>query len=190
MLKECNNQDLDRNEISGKYYLFFQVWKELTERKTLDSYQYRIMNSLEALSELSVVIGYKLNRFYNTNHNIDECKAETKEIIGTDQVIKMHYPNIWRQLMAHLSEKSETDAQQRALRYQIEYSYNILSEHYFEYLIDDLETEIENSDKENIIKKTSMLISNCATRGWSTLALHNLVDILYDSKTDLTKWGI
>ena len=36
MLKECNNQDLDRNEISGKYYLFFQVWKELTERKTLD----------------------------------------------------------------------------------------------------------------------------------------------------------
>ena len=49
MLKECNNQDLDRNEISGKYYLFFQVWKELTERKTLDSYQYRIMNSLEAL---------------------------------------------------------------------------------------------------------------------------------------------
>ena len=35
-----------------------------------------------------------------------------------------------------------------------------------------------------------MLISNCATRGWSTLALHNLVDILYDSKTDLTKWGI
>ena len=190
MLKECNDQDLDRNEISGKYYLFFQVWKELTERKTLDSYQYRIMNSLEALSELSVVIGYKLNRFYNTNHNIDECKAETKEIIGTDQVIKMHYPNIWRQLMAHLSEKSETDAQQRALRYQIEYSYNILSEHYFEYLIDDLETEIENSDKENIIKKTSMLISNCATRGWSTLALHNLVDILYDSKTDLTKWGI
>ena len=75
MLKECNNQDLDRNEISGKYYLFFQVWKELTERKTLDSYQYRIMNSLEALSELSVVIGYKLNRFYNTNHNIDECKS-------------------------------------------------------------------------------------------------------------------
>ena len=70
MLKECNNQDLDRNEISGKYYLFFQVWKELTERKTLDSYQYRIMNSLEALSELSVVIGYKLNRFYNTNHMI------------------------------------------------------------------------------------------------------------------------
>ena len=43
MLKECNNQDLDRNEISGKYYLFFQVWKELTERKTLDSYQYRII---------------------------------------------------------------------------------------------------------------------------------------------------
>ena len=24
MLKECNNQDLDRNEISGKYYLFFR----------------------------------------------------------------------------------------------------------------------------------------------------------------------
>ena len=190
MLKECNNQDLDRNGIDNKYYLFFQVWKELTERKTLDSYQYRIMNSLEALSELSVVIGYKLNRYYNTNHNIDECKEETKEIIGTDQVIKKHYPNIWRLLQKHLSEKSETDAQQRALRYQIEYSYNILSEHYFKYLIDDLESDIENSAQENIVKKTNMLISNCATRGWSTIALHNLVDILYDSKTDLSKWGI
>lgn len=67
MLKGHNNQELDNKGIDSKYYLLFQVWKELTERKTLDSYQYRIMNSLEALRELSSVIGYKLNRYNNTN---------------------------------------------------------------------------------------------------------------------------
>ena len=158
MLKGHNNQELDNKGIDSKYYLLFQVWKELTERKTLDSYQYRIMNSLEALRELSSVIGYKLNRYNNTNHNIEECKAETREIICTDPIIRNKYPNIWGQLRKHLSARTETDAQQRALRYQIEYSYNILSEHYFEYLIEELENDIQNSDRENIIKKTGMVV--------------------------------
>ena len=190
MLKGHNNQELDNKGIDSKYYLLFQVWKELTERKTLDSYQYRIMNSLEALRELSSVIGYKLNRYNNTNHNIEECKAETREIICTDPIIRNKYPNIWGQLRKHLSARTETDAQQRALRYQIEYSYNILSEHYFEYLIEELENDIQNSDRENIIKKTGMVVSNCASRGWSTLALHNIIEILYNSKNNMGKWDV
>ena len=89
-----------------------------------------------------------------------------------------------------MSARTETDAQQRALRYQIEYSYNILSEHYFEYLIEELENDIQNSDRENIIKKTGMVVSNCASRGWSTLALHNIIEILYNSKNNMGKWDV
>lgn len=70
------------------FIFFFQVWKELTERKTLDSYQYRVMNSLDVLKELNNVISGTLNGMYTTNHNIDDCKAEAQEIIGTDSVIK------------------------------------------------------------------------------------------------------
>lgn len=93
-------------------------------------------------------------------------------------------------LKKHLSEKADTGARQRALRYQIEYSYNVLVEHYFEKLINDLELDIENADKSNIIKKTNMLVSNCVTRGWSTLALHRVIDNLYGSKSDAEKWNI
>lgn len=189
MIKECNNLDLCERKIDEKYYLFYQVWKELTERKTLDSYQYRIMNSLDALRELSEIIGYKLNRYHNTNHNINECKAETKELINQDEIIKKYYPCVWRQLISHLSEKVEQDSQQRALRYQIEYSYNILSEEYFNHLIEELEVSIDEGDEEGIVKLTNMVISNCASKGWSTMALHSLIDILYESSLDSIKWN-
>lgn len=188
MLKKNNNDDLMAKDIAEKYYLLFQVWKELTERKTLDSYQYRIMNSLEALCELNNVIDYRLSRYHNTNHNIDECKEETMEIISCDKVMKKHYYNLWQQLLNHLSEKTDTDAKQKALKYQIEYTYNILREKYFNHLIDDLEDDINHSNNADIIVKTNMLISNCVSRGWSTLALHNVIDNLYESKTDSTKW--
>lgn len=189
MIKNCNNQDLDCKGIDSKYYLFYQVWKELTEKKTMDSYQYHIINSLEALKELNTVIGNRLNRYHNTNHNVDECKAETKEIIAKDSVIRKYYPCIWSQLMTHLSTCTDTEAKQRALMYQIQYSYNILSERYFEHLISELEIDLDNADKGNIIKKTDMVISNCVSNGWSTLALANMVDILNDSKVDDTKWN-
>lgn len=190
MLKECNNHDLATKNIDEKYFLFYQVWKELTERKTLDSYQYRIMNSLDALRELNDVIGYKLNQYYNTNHNINECKAETKELIIKDGVIEKYYPCVWQQLVAHLSEKTETDAQQRALKYQIEYSYNILCQDYFKHLIDELGIAINDGNKAKIVELANMVISNCASRGWSTLALHGLSDILNESKLEQTKWEI
>lgn len=189
MIKECNNHELDEKGIDSKYYLFYQVWKELTGKKTMDSYQYHIMNSLEALRELDMVIGQRLNRYHSTNHNIDECKAETIEIIGRDRVIRKYYPCIWSQLMTHLASTAETDAKQRALKYQIEYSYGILRDNYLQFLINELEEDLENSNKTNIINKTDMLISNCVSNGWSTLALANMVDILNDSKVDGTKWN-
>ena len=90
MLKGHNNQELDNKGIDSKYYLLFKFGRKLTEEENLDSYQYRIMNSLEALRELSSVIGYKLNRYNNTNHNIEECKAETREIICTDPLLEIN----------------------------------------------------------------------------------------------------
>lgn len=52
MIKYCNNLDLEKKNIDSRYYLFYQVWKEFTEVKTLDSYQYRLMNVISAINEL------------------------------------------------------------------------------------------------------------------------------------------
>lgn len=143
MIKNCNNSALTEKNIDEKYFLFYQVWKELTDSRTLDTYQYRIMNTLSALQELCLVIVQRLNRYHNSNHNIEECKAETLQIIKNDSVMQEFYPIIWRRLIAHLSEKVDTEAQQRALRYQIEYCYNYIRESYIKTLVESLEESVK-----------------------------------------------
>lgn len=188
MIKGCNNRELKNKGISEKYFLFYQVWKELTEVKTLDSYQYRVMNTLSVLNELKIVIDNRLNRYYTTNHNIDDCKREAILIVQSDAVLRKHYPMIWRRLIAHLNEKTETDSQQRALKYQIEYCYGIIREEYFQFLIQDLEDDIAVAEKKGIIEKTNQLISNCVAMGWSSMALYRLIDILHGSNENDSKW--
>lgn len=188
MIKNCNNSALTEKNIDEKYFLFYQVWKELTDSRTLDTYQYRIMNTLSALQELCLVIVQRLNRYHNSNHNIEECKAETLRIIKNDSVMQEFYPIIWRRLIAHLSEKMDTEAQQRALRYQIEYCYNYIRETYIKTLVESLESDIENANERNIIVKANQVVSNCASLGWSTTVLHGLINTLNGSKTDTEKW--
>lgn len=183
-----NDADLTRKNVDEKYIVFFQVWRELTDYRTLDSYQYRIMNSLSSINELAEVLSDRLRRAHNSNHNIDECKAETKSILKEDPVLKNAYTTYWNAAVNHLSDKTDTDAQQRALRYQLEYIYNHVAPEYFEKLVDTLEMNISEGNVKEIISNTNRVISNCVTRGWSPRALFHLADILQNSQTDTNKW--
>lgn len=82
MKSNTNDRELIGKNIDDKYILLYQVWKELTDFRTLDSYQYRIMNTLSAMNELADVLNSRLSRMHNSNHNIDECKAETMNSQG------------------------------------------------------------------------------------------------------------
>jgi len=190
MKKYTNDNELLQKNIDNKYLVLYQVWKELTDFRTLDSYQYRIMNSLSAISELVDVLNNRLRGVHTTNHNINECKAETHSIIKADPVLKKHYYSYWSTLIRHLSEKTETDTQQRALRYQLEYIYNQIANDYFEKLVDELEDSLNNGDTRRIVENANRVVSSCVTRGWSTTALYDFVDILIDSNKDDTKWNI
>ena len=189
MKKNTNNDRLLQRNIDEKYIVLYQVWKELTDFRTLDSYQYRIMNSMSAISEMVDVLNNKLRGIYKTNHNVNECKTEAMAIIKKDPVLKKHYYTYWSMLISHLSEKVETDAQQRAMRYQLEYIYNQIAEDYFEKLVDELEDNLNAGDIKQIIENADRIVSNCVTRGWSTLALYDFVDILMNSKNDGSKWN-
>ncbi len=54
MTKNCNDLDLTGNGVDSKSILFYQLWKELTDKRTLDSYQFRVMNTLSVLEELKI----------------------------------------------------------------------------------------------------------------------------------------
>ena len=188
MKNNTNDDVLLQRGIDEKYLLLYQVWKELTDFRTLDSYQYRIMNSLSAISELVDVLNNRLRRVHTSNHNINECKAETMGIIKEDPVLKKHYFTYWNTLISHLAASAETDAQQRAMRYQLEYIYNEIAIGYFEKLVDELESSLNNGDIRGIIENANRVVSNCVTRGWSTTALYDFADILANSKNDSSKW--
>ena len=190
MKNNTNNDKLLQRAIDEKYYVLYQVWKELTDFRTLDSYQYRIMNSLSAINELVDVLNNRLRRVHTSNHNINECKAETMGIIKDDPVLKKHYFTYWKTLINHLSSSAETDAQQRALRYQLEYIYNEIASEYLEKMVDELENSINAGDIRTIVENANRVVSNCVTRGWSTMALYHFVDTLTNSKNDSTKWYI
>ena len=188
MKNNTNDDVLLQRGIDEKYLLLYQVWKELTDFRTLDSYQYRIMNSLSAISELVDVLNNRLRRVHTSNHNINECKAETMGIIKEDPVLKKHYFTYWNTLISHLAASAETDAQQRAMRYQLEYIYNEIAIGYFEKLVDELESSLNNGDIRGIIENANRVVSNCVTRGWSTTTLYDFADILSNSKNDSSKW--
>lgn len=190
MKKHTNDNELLQRNIDTKYLVLYQVWKELTDYRSLDSYQYKVMNSLSAINELVNVLNNSLRRVYTSNHNINECKAETMSIIKEDPVLKKFYFNYWSILIRHLSDRAETDAQQRALRYQLEYIYNEIAIEYFEKLVEILENSINEGDIRGVVENANRVISNCVTRGWSSNALYDFVDILSDSRTDSKKWNI
>ena len=188
MVKRCNNADLAENHVHPKYYLMYQLWKELTEKKTLDTYQFRLMNSISALKELAKVIHQRLNGYQNSNHNIDECKSETLEIIKADMIMHRYYPVVRTRLLSHLSGKTDTDCQQRVLIHQLDYALKMLEPHYFEKLIDGLQQSLENGMTEEILQETNQLVSCCSSRGWSNEALYNVVAIFHGSENDFSVW--
>ena len=190
MKNDTNDVALLQKNIDEKYLVLYQVWKELTDFRTLDSYQYRIMNSLSSISELVDVLNNRLRRVHTSNHNIIECKAETMGIIKDDPVLKKYYYTYWNALISHLATSVETDSQQRAMRYQLEYIYNQIAMDYYEKLVMELEDSLNNGNTKEIIENANRVVSNCVTRGWSTTALYGFVDILIDSKRDVSKWDI
>ena len=146
------------------------------------------MNTLSILKELRKVIDQRLKRYHCTNDNINECKSEAVSIIKGDHILSEFYPIVKARLLSHVADKAETDTQQKALAYQIEYSLNIIESTYLNNLLISLEESIDNQENAAIITKTNQLISCCAEKGWSSEALFNVVGVLRGSKDNDNCW--
>lgn len=71
MLAGSNDKILLANGIDEKYIYFYQVWQELLDPRTLDVYQYRVMNSFTALSEIQSVIEKTITGLFTSDANIE-----------------------------------------------------------------------------------------------------------------------
>ena len=189
MKKSFNNVDLNEKNVDPKYFLFYKLWLELTDEKTLDTYQFKIMNTISALEELKKVLVQRLNRYHSDNKNIEECSKELLQLVGKDYVLREQYPVIKNRLLSHLGTTCNTDALQRTLIHQINYCLKIIEKDYFEKLILSLEESIENNVVAEIIGKTNQLVSCCVARGWSAKALGKIISILNDTGSHPENWN-
>lgn len=188
MKKKFNNIDLGEKDVASKYFLFYQLWLELTDEKTLDTYQFKVMNTISALEELKKVLYQRLNRYHTNNKNIEECANETALLVKKDYVLKEQYPIIRTRLISHLGLTCDSDAAQRTLIHQIDYCLKIIKGDYFQKLILSVEESIENNVVADIIGKTNQLVSCCVNRGWSAKALGKLISILNDTNQHPENW--
>jgi hypothetical protein len=76
MLTGSNNKALKYKNVNPELIFFYQRWQELLDNRTLDMYQYNILNSCVALAQLiSEVV------FYIEHKNVDSVEESFSTII-------------------------------------------------------------------------------------------------------------
>lgn len=189
MLKGKNNDKLKERKIEGEFHLFYQLWQELVNDKTLDTYQYKILYSLKAVEELIEVLEKNMQGVFSTHHHVEACGKETLKLIREDPVLFKHYPHIYHRLIAHLGKSNKEINEQRILKHELLYVQKIVEKEYYQLLLDDLWTDIKEGKQKEVIKKTGILISYCIAHGWSAKALHDKVNELKGAEPMEEKWN-
>lgn len=172
MIKSYNNSELSNDGIDEKNYLFYQVWKELTNKKTFDSYQYKMFNVVDGTKELIHNIERFLENMVITTHSIDSVKCELMKEINRDIVLRDNFYNLKNCMLKTLGAKYNTNFNYKALLYKMGFYLHELEKTYDEALIECLCNSINNSEEDNVIRLTSVFISRCINKGWSATALY------------------
>lgn len=177
MIKAYTNNTLSTDNIKSEYFLFCQVWKELTEGKTFDSYQFKSFNVVNGLSELLHNLNNYLDNLVPTPHLISSVIEELIKVVRRDYVMNNKFISIKNQLLSCLGKRNDTVAKYKALRYQISLFENELKNSYDNELISCLIDAINNNKQKVVVSLTSIFISRCVDNGWSAKALYSKLDL-------------
>lgn len=177
MLKECNDAKLIAAGLNPKFVLFYQSWRELTETKTFDTYQYKSINIINGLAEVIHNISTYLDGITKTDHAIKSSCAELNSLVGRDTVLRTKFPSIQRRIQGAVTKSADSVGKLKALRYQLQTYQTFLIEDYDKKLAEVLAEHICNGSAE-ITNLTEKYISRCVDLGWSEKALSGKVDSL------------
>lgn len=177
MLRGTNDQKLLESGLKANHIFFYQIWKELTESKTFDTYQYKTTNILNGIRELVHNIIFYLDGTIYTTHSLDAVREELFALLKRDLVMEENFPSLKRRLIHTLSKKYDSNHLLKGLKYQLECYYSEFEKGYDTALTKKLAAEVENSS-ESQYALTSQFISRCVDLGWSVAALSKKIDIL------------
>lgn len=198
MEKKCNNAELQIKGLTGIGEIFFyQRWSELLNPRTLDEYQYNVLNSYVALTELYEVIINIKSKVYALQ-NARDCVDETIQIIESDRILLKECPALLNRLKHHLhsvklkenkENKDECSTEMLRLQYQVSYAINKIKNDYLSWIINSLYDDIISGNFEYIEKHASFLVSQCVDSGWSSRGLYELRTLFHGTRSFLDKWN-
>ncbi len=176
MIKSYTNADLSTKGINESDYLFYQVWKELTDSKTFDTYQFKSFNVIDGIKEAIHNVSNYLNHLVNTTHSIDSVIEELMKEIRYDSVLIDKFPHHKNRLLDLLGKKRSTYANYKALLYKLNFYLNEFAEKYDVFTIECLCESITNQQENKTIQLTSVFVSRRINDGWSAKALNRKLD--------------
>ena len=203
MLPNSNNRALQNRGVNEEVFFFYQRWQEFVESRTLDMYQYNILNSCVAGIELADVIDKTLSGLLTSRQNIDDSKAEALELLKADDVLEKHNKPLRNTLLRILSTKIDSKSRGESiedknssfyislnrLKYQLKTPVRMLANNYITYLLDELRADIGINNYALMEKHMAMVISQCIYRGWSARGLLLLSKLFEGSNTLEEKWN-
>lgn len=203
MLSSNNNFPLIRYQnINEEYVFFIQRWREILESKTLDMYQYNILNSCVACDEFADVIEKTLNGIFTSRQNVDDCKAEALEIVKEDFILEKHNKPLKNTLLRVLSSRIDSKSKNENLddksgnfytslnriKFQLKDPLRQLKRLFLEYILEDLKEAIDSSNNEIVNSCVGALVSQCIFQGWSAKGLTNLSQYFETTESSVIKW--
>lgn len=203
MLARCNDNQLYRYQrIDNSFVFLYQRWLELLDSRTLDMYQYNILNTFVACKELSDVIEKTMSGLLTSRQNVDDCKEETLMIVKNDEILEKHNRSLKTMLLSILSTKiagksredsndNKTGAQYISLnriKFQLMAPIRQLEASYLSYILDTLKESIDSQDNSRTEKCIGCLISQCIYNGWSARGLFQLAEYFSGNKPKEEKW--
>lgn len=185
MLPNSNNRALQYRKVDEDLMFLYQRWQELLESRTLDMYQYNILNSCVACTELADVIDKTISGLLTSRQNIDDSKAEALSILKQDDILEKHNKPLWNTLLRILSTRTDSKSRGEAiedknsafyislnrLKYQLKTPVRALSNSYMSYLLCELRVDVNNKNYSQIDKHLPLVISQCIYKGWSAKGL-------------------
>lgn len=189
MLKGLNDETLRNKKVTHDGCIFFiQRWTELTYPKTLDAYQYSILNTYVSLKECLSVAKNSLDGIYNTMDNLNDCQSELLRLLKEDELIKIYNPGLYNSLLYLSGKKVKIENGQRyqlnGLISRLEYCVKILDEGYHNWIQEELIKAIVDLNYSRIDNCTKILVSQCINLGWSIKGLFELHKFLLNKDND------
>ena len=190
MLKGNNDSKLLENGIIEIVIPFYQIWQEIVNEKTLDIYQYRILTSLSALKELSLVLNKTLKGIFTNDANIDSCREETLYIINSDCILEKDCRGITNRLKFCLGNKPKSDADKNRMLAHVNYAIKEIQYLYEKWTLRELKDAIVRQDMRIIVELSNVVASQAANNGWSAHALMDLLRYFRSERDFDEQWHL